>query len=174
MSEPNAPRVRFHSLDALRGVAMILGVVIHASNAYRTDFSYIWAVQDPSRSIIADAIGHVIHAFRMPLFFLLSGFFSRMVYQRVGYREFLRKRWNRVAVPLLLGVFTLTPLSGAVDEFAERRAGPPKIDIFNPVVWKNRDTVKSAPGPVAEPPAYFDVLSRAPWPLSLLRHTALG
>ena len=48
-----------------------------------------------------------IHSFRMPLFFLISGFFSHMMLIKYGWgRYFLRRYW-RIAVPLLVVVFAL-------------------------------------------------------------------
>lgn len=42
---------------------------------------------DPSRSYLFDIIMHFIHSFRMPLFFMLAGFFTSLL---VGKRDFKR------------------------------------------------------------------------------------
>lgn len=165
--------MRIHALDSLRAVAMLLGLLIHGLNAYRTDFSYIWSVQDAARSPVADAIGHVIHAFRMPLFFVLSGFFTRMVYVRGDTRGFYAQRFRRVVIPMLLGVFTLIPLSTLVGEFAHEHAGPPRLNLFDAKVWAARETLgHAAPAPPADNP--FDLVKNLPWPLPYLRYTSLG
>lgn len=52
------------------------------------------------------------HAFRMPLFFLLAGFFGATVVHRQGEREWLRGRLVRLGIPLLVGVLALAPLAG--------------------------------------------------------------
>ena len=66
-----------------------------------------WAVRDPSANITADLFIGVIHLFRMPVFFLLSGFFARLLYVRLGIGGFVLHRRAadcrsaRVALPLL-------------------------------------------------------------------------
>lgn len=45
----------------------------------------------------------LIHVFRMPVFFLLAGFFSHMMFRRQGARQFLRNRAKRILLPLVLG-----------------------------------------------------------------------
>jgi len=62
---------------------MLLGFGLHASLAY---FSYPWPVQDSARSLAFGLAYAAIHGFRMPLFFLLSGFFTMLVFRRRGVR----------------------------------------------------------------------------------------
>jgi len=49
-----------------------------------------------------------IHSFRMPLFFLISGFFSHMMLTKYGWRRYFLRRYWRIAVPLLLVLFALS------------------------------------------------------------------
>jgi glucan biosynthesis protein C len=58
-----------------------------------------WKVSDASGSVFFHAIAGVIHLFRMPAFFMLSGFFCLMVLGKYG-RSFLRIRLTRILVPL--------------------------------------------------------------------------
>jgi len=46
----------------------------------------------------------VIHGFRMPLFFLLSGFFTAMLWQSRGLQRLWRHRLNRLGLPLAAGL----------------------------------------------------------------------
>jgi peptidoglycan/LPS O-acetylase OafA/YrhL len=46
----------------------------------------------------------------MEVFFLLCGFFARLVYQRRGVREFARNRFNRIFIPLGVGWMILYPI----------------------------------------------------------------
>ncbi|MFM1902522.1 MAG: Glucans biosynthesis protein [Planctomycetota bacterium] len=104
-------RTRRSDLDALRGFAMLLGIAVHASVAY---FSCPWPVQDPRQSgWLALGFG-VVHGFRMPLFFLLSGFFTMLVRQRRGLRELLRQRALRILLPLAIACLTILPLDRVV------------------------------------------------------------
>lgn len=99
---------RRHDLDALRASAMLLGIALHASLAYVPGIP--WPVQDPHPAPWLGLLFLAIHGFRMPLFFLLSGFFTAMLWQRRGAAAMLAQRYKRVFVPLVLGSVTLLPL----------------------------------------------------------------
>jgi glucan biosynthesis protein C len=60
---------------------MLLGVVLHCALTYTvTDFGEAWMLKDPNTShIVYDFIAALIHTFRMPIFFLVAGFFCRHV-----------------------------------------------------------------------------------------------
>ena len=120
---------RRSDLDALRGFAMALGIVVHTSLAF---FQAPWPVHDSQPAGLL-AVGFLaIHGFRMPLFFLLSGFFTMLVYQRRGLESLLRQRAARIALPLLLALATIGPLDGALEQWAIRRDRPPAMiaDMF--------------------------------------------
>lgn len=106
MSPPADPRR--HDLDALRAVAMLLGIVLHASLAYVPGIP--WPVQDTRPAPWLGLVFLAIHGFRMPLFFLVSGYFTAMLWQRRGPGAMLEQRYKRVFVPLVLGFCTLLPL----------------------------------------------------------------
>ncbi len=92
------PTGRWAQLDALRATLMLLGVVLHTANIYREGGG--WLVADPQQSWVFGAVSDAIHAFRMPAFFVLSGFFCAMTLRRHGRRALLRKRLFRLLVPL--------------------------------------------------------------------------
>ena len=50
-----------------------------------------------------------MHGFRMPVFFLLSGFFTAMLWRRRGLPSLIRHRLRRVALPLALAMATVGP-----------------------------------------------------------------
>lgn len=100
---------RYDYLDAVRAFALLLGVVFHAGLSF-LPFPIGWAVMDVSTSPVV-AIGIVVsHAFRMELFFLIAGFFSRMSFHRHGARAFCGTRLVRLVIPLVVGWFLLRPL----------------------------------------------------------------
>ena len=99
--------VRLHHLDALRAGAMLLGIALHAMLAYA---GIPWVPQDPVSSDLLGLAFAAIHGFRMPLFFLISGYFTSLLWRRRGKRAMLRQRIARVAVPLGLCLFTILPL----------------------------------------------------------------
>ena len=100
-SGPTPPR--YHALDALRAVMMLLGLVLHTSINYLPAIpeSANWPYQDTRTSLVFAWLIAFIHIFRMPVFFVVAGFFGAFVYRRLGAEEFLRHRFARVGVPLL-------------------------------------------------------------------------
>lgn len=99
---------RYHAFDALRGSMMLLGVALHSAAAYST-FPDVWWLKDPRTSRWADLFLLWIHAFRLPVFFVMSGFFAAMLVERRGVRGFLRNRAARLLAPFLLGMAAMFP-----------------------------------------------------------------
>lgn len=66
------PDPRRHGLDALRAVAMLLSIALHASIAFKPVLGG-WMIKDSETSGVFALFMAVIHGFRMPLFFLISG-----------------------------------------------------------------------------------------------------
>ena len=99
---------RRHDLDALRAVAMLLGIALHASLAYVPGVP--WPVQDARPAAWLGVVFLVIHGFRMPLFFLLSGYFTAQLWRSRGCAAMLRQRAVRVLIPLVLANATLVPI----------------------------------------------------------------
>ena len=97
---------RYHDLDALRGFAMLLGIVIHALQSF-IPIPIPVAPQDINQSPeIYGYVFNIIHGFRMPLFFLISGFFTAMLWRNLGLRDLLMHRAKRILLPLVI----MTPL----------------------------------------------------------------
>lgn len=106
---PPAPHERLHGLDAVRGFALLLGILLHATMSYLPGAQYVWIVSDEAASSVLSALFFWIHSFRMPLFFLLAGCFGRLALRRLGTAAFVRDRARRILLPLLAGwplVFT--------------------------------------------------------------------
>ena len=99
---------RRHDLDALRGFAMLLGIVLHASLSFIPDFP--WLVKDEKQSSGLYLLFAAIHGFRMPLFFILSGFFASMMVQKKGLGFYARHRTKRILLPLVIFPIILGPL----------------------------------------------------------------
>ncbi len=97
-SSETDPSGRLHGLDALRGTALLLGVVLHASMSYFP--VTIWIVPDTDNSPVAGVIFFAIHLFRMTSFFLIAGLFAHMMLERRGTGGFIRDRASRIAGPL--------------------------------------------------------------------------
>lgn len=106
---------RRSDLDALRGVAMLLGIVLHASISF---FGLPWSIHEQKTNAILAIVGVWIHGFRMPLFFILSGFFTQLVFEQRGLKKLVRQRFERIFIPLVLATLCIVPLN----EFVIRRA----------------------------------------------------
>jgi glucan biosynthesis protein C len=108
------PPRRYPAFDALRAIAMELGLVLHAAVPYTQGCPASWVACDLSRSAAFDLSNTVIHAFRMPVFFLMSGFFAALLLERVGTGAFVRHRLRRIGLPLLVACLLLVPLIRAI------------------------------------------------------------
>jgi len=108
-------------LDALRSFAMLLGIALHASLSF---FAAPWPVHDTQRSDLLPLVLVAVHGFRMPLFFLLSGYFTMLVYRRRGLKSLLEQRFTRIFLPLVLATATIMPLDLAIKRFAHRTIRP--------------------------------------------------
>lgn len=98
---PMRPVDRLHALDNLRACMMWLGIVLHVCAQHLVGASPLpW--RDPARSPWADLLVALIHSFRMPVFFILAGFFAALLLQRRGPRGLLAHRFRRLALPFLL------------------------------------------------------------------------
>jgi peptidoglycan/LPS O-acetylase OafA/YrhL len=106
---------RRHDLDALRAFAMLSGILLHASLAF---FPMLWPVQDSQQHHEFGLILTFLHGFRMPLFFLISGFFTAMLWRKRGLKSLLRNRFGRILLPLLLGWITIIPAMNWISEKA--------------------------------------------------------
>lgn len=110
---PAAPRL--HALDSLRASMMWLGIVLHVAIIHMIQTPLVpW--RDDQRTKLADLLVGFIHAFRMPVFFILAGFFVAQLLQSRGPRGLALHRVRRLALPfvvfwppllLAVGVFKL-------------------------------------------------------------------
>ena len=102
---------RLHALDGLRASMMMLGLVLHTAVSYGVfDYGDAWGYKDTSTTFVADIIVIFIHVFRMPIFFVLAGFFAAMLYIRRGPLGLARNRFIRIVVPFVIGWAVLYPL----------------------------------------------------------------
>ena len=93
---------RLHALDAVRGYALLLGIVLHATLSFIPGQRF-WFIQDTRPSLTLAVLFFVIHVFRMTTFFLIAGFFAHMSFHRRGALGFVTDRLRRIALPLLAG-----------------------------------------------------------------------
>lgn len=92
---------RLHALDAVRGFALLLGVVFHATLSFLPSQQPMWMIMDVERSASLGVTFFVLHMFRMTTFFLIAGFFAHLVYHRRGEKAFIKDRLKRIGIPLV-------------------------------------------------------------------------
>lgn len=132
LSQPD----RLHGLDALRGGALLLGVVLHASLAFFPEQT--WIVADESRSIGAAWLFFAIHLFRMTAFFIIAGLFAHMMLARRGWLGFAKDRLIRIGGPLC--AFWMPVMAG----------------IITALVWNAHLSGLITPGAEPPPPPQYD------------------
>lgn len=106
--------MRYHYLDALRGFVITLIVVFHASLfLFPGEFADKYPIQDARSSfdLPYDEIADLTAGMMVPVFFLLSGFFSALVWQSRGLKALIKQRLHRIALPLALSTITIIPLN---------------------------------------------------------------
>ena len=132
---------RLHALDAVRGFALLLGVVFHAALAFLPG-PQAWLVMEESRSTAIAAMAFPLHMFRLTIFFLIAGFFARLLLERDGARRFAANRMKRIALPL--AIFWPVVMAG----------------IIAAMIWLGNKT--AVPGQPAPPPTPFPTLPDFP------------
>lgn len=106
---PLQPNPRLDHLDSVRSFALLLGIAFHTALSFMPIFIG-WAVMDISTSDQIPSFILVAHSFRMPLFFLIAGYFSHMTLHKKGIKPFVQSRLIRVGIPLLIAWIVLKPL----------------------------------------------------------------
>jgi glucan biosynthesis protein C len=102
---------RVYALDALRGIMMLLGIILHTACTYcLDDLKEAWPIKAPDNSFIFDILVAYIHTFRMPVFFLTSGFFVAMLMYKKGLAGMMGNRTKRILLPFIAGVILISPL----------------------------------------------------------------
>lgn len=99
MSEANA---RFHYMDNLRALAMLTGVVFHGALAYSVLAHPFWPTADKGQSLLIDVFAWFFHLFRMPLFFVVAGFFAALLVKKRSMGGMLKNRFMRIILPLIV------------------------------------------------------------------------
>ncbi len=95
---PKDSMPRLQALDNLRALMMWLGIVLHVSVIYMAGEAILpW--RDEARTPVADFVMAFIHSFRMPVFFILAGYFAAMLLQGRGPQGLARHRLLRLGLP---------------------------------------------------------------------------
>lgn len=93
---------RLHYMDNLRAIIMLAGVFFHAGLAYSPMYQAVWFSADQVNSRYVEYLVNFFHIFRMPLFFVIAGFFAALLVQRKGLGGMLKNRSGRILLPFIL------------------------------------------------------------------------
>ena len=75
---------RYHGLDFVRAMAMMLGLSVHVNIFYFSEDRMFWSAGEYHGDPINQFVAFFIFQFRMPLFYMLAGFFALLVIERKG------------------------------------------------------------------------------------------
>lgn len=93
---------RLYYMDNLRALAMFAGVLFHAALAYSLLAHPFVPTAHRAQSMALDTVIWFLHLFRMPLFFVVAGFFAAMLVARRGLAGLFRNRLRRIALPFMV------------------------------------------------------------------------
>ena len=110
-------------MDALRAIAMLLGIVLHGILSFSTGW---WMVKDSQVHHFFQLSFEFIHGFRMPLFFLISGFFTAMLWRKRGIKSLALHRFKRIVLPLLASIIIIIPIQEWVISYST------VLPLYNP------------------------------------------
>jgi glucan biosynthesis protein C len=126
---------RFYSLDAVRSGMMLLGIFYHASSVYYFLFGQSLvtrSLRNAQTSVMLIYIDRALHIFRMPIFFVMAGFFGALLYTRRGPGGVIANRARRVLVPLAVAWLLLAPaIKGGILFAAAARSAEPFARVLD-------------------------------------------
>ncbi|TCZ80840.1 acyltransferase [Paenibacillus albiflavus] len=150
--------LRIGYIDNLRVFLTILVVVFHTSIAYGAAGS--WILEDVDKSefngtiVLLTIFTAVCQSFFMGLFFFISSYFISISYERKGAIRFIRDRFVRLGIPLLIYYFLIGPMTVW---FAHFRSTQTVAEFYNANVWSFRETF-FGPAWFLEASIYFALL----------------
>ncbi len=100
---------RYYAFDSLRATMMFLGVVIHSAVSYSSSNDMTWPLRAKETSFAFFYLVDIIHSFRMPVFFLIAGFFGASLYFNKNPEQMIKNRFKRILIPFLVFVIVLCP-----------------------------------------------------------------
>jgi glucan biosynthesis protein C len=133
----NAPQQREFFLDSIRAWLMLLGIPFHISLIYS---SHQWHVNSALPSWGLTLFNDFIHAFRMQVFFVISGYFSYMLFLRYPLKRWWKVRVERVGIPMLTAIPLLTLPQFLMLQYVNGKAESwhrlTAYEKYNTLVWE--------------------------------------
>ena len=133
----NTPVQREYFFDSIRAWLMLLGIPFHISLIYS---SHSWHVNSLEPSWWLTLFNDFIHAFRMQVFFVISGYFSYMLFLRYPLKKWWKVRVERVGIPMLTAIPLLTLPQFIMLQYVKGKAeswpGLSLYDKYNTLAWE--------------------------------------
>ena len=136
---------RLHYFDHLRALAMLAGVLFHAGLAYSPLMQPLFPTADRSTSVWVDGPLWLLHLFRMPLFFAVSGFFAALLLARSGGTALARQRLRRIALPFFVALPIVIWSLDASTAWAMRHVEHPSDMLAFLRAWQAREDAPPLP-----------------------------
>lgn len=133
----SVPAQREYFLDSIRAWLMLLGIPFHISLIYS---SHTWHVNSADSSWWLTVFNDFIHAFRMQVFFVISGYFSYMLFLRYPLKRWWKVRVERVGIPMLIAIPLLTLPQFIMLQYVKGKAenwhSLSLYDKYNTLAWE--------------------------------------
>ena len=137
---------RYHYMDNLRATAMLLGVFFHAALAYVPNMQNFWMSASPENSEVLNYVAWFSHLFRMPLFFLIAGFFACYLVGKRGTGGFLKNRGMRLMLPFVIFLpFTYMAMFMPIGWVLENISNP--SPMLGMIAWAQANPELAPPPP---------------------------
>ena len=94
-------------LDWLRIFSIAGVLILHSAMPYAANLW--WHIRNAETSPLLQMSNFFLHLFRMPLLFFISGTVSFYMMQRRSATAFIRLRFTRLFIPILVGMFVIVP-----------------------------------------------------------------
>lgn len=131
------PVEREYFFDSIRAWLMLLGIPFHISLIYS---SHSWHVNSLEPSWGLTLFNDFIHAFRMQVFFVISGYFSYMLFLRYPLKKWWKVRVERVGIPMLTAIPLLTLPQFLMLQYVNGKTQDwhtlSSYDKFNTLAWE--------------------------------------
>ena len=101
----------YYQIDTLRAAMLLLGPVIHSALSFMNyPAGDLWPYKYGSTNLFFDVIVLFLHSFRVPVFFVLAGFFMEMGLRKYSSKALFIKKLRRIGIPLVFGTLLLYPI----------------------------------------------------------------
>ncbi len=110
MSHQSGPKLQY--INNLRILLITLIVMLHIAITYGAEGSWYYYEHtgDVLSAVLLTLFTAVVQSFVLGFFFMISGYFTPGSYSRKGARTYLKDRFIRLGVPLVIYYFVINPL----------------------------------------------------------------